>query len=225
MRNIRIYIGVAIIGMLLFWGVIPAISQSYMKRLNNFEKSTLAFIGKKNTPDKYYRVPSYLEMGDLAFFDSPAPPGRWNVRGYDHVAIYIGDNKFIGSTRNDVKHVLEVNISDYNFFMNVIHYKNPMFARVISATPSQRYNATQWALSRIGDPYQTWDPRKEANPDAPIITASRWYCSEIVWAAYYHQGIDIDKNGWNRDFPWFFPLWSAVSPQDIAEDNDIVHLS
>jgi hypothetical protein len=225
MRKIVNIIGVVFIGILLFGGFLPGIAQSHMEKLNKFNSSLLDLTERKDTLKKIYSVPSYLEVGDLAFFDSPAPPGRWNVRGYDHVAIYIGDNKFVGSTRNDIAHILEVNISDYDFFMNVIHYKNPMFARVISATPTQRYNATQWALSRIGDLYQTWDPRKEANPNASIITATRWYCSEIVWTAYYHQGIDIDKNGWDRDFPWFFPLWSAVSPQDIADDNDIVPLS
>jgi uncharacterized protein YycO len=180
-------------------------------------------IQHRNT--EQYVVPSYVEVGDLAFFDIPAPPGRWNVSGYDHVAIYIGDDKFIGSTRNDVTHTLEINISTYSFFMDVLRYKNPMFARVIIATPEQRQAATRWVLTRIGDGYQMWDPRKCADPNASLITAKKWYCSEIVWAAYYRLGIDIDKNGWTRDFPFFFPIFISVSPQDIADDNDIVHLS
>jgi uncharacterized protein YycO len=224
MRNIREIFSIFSIGILLFGGLLPGVYQS-TATATIFQFSPRESLGENITTQKHYVLPSYLEYGDLVFFDIPAPPGRWNVSGYDHVAIYIGDDKFIGSTRNDITHTLEVNISTYSFFMDVLHYQNPMFARVIIATPEQRKAATDWVFTRIGDKYQTWDPRKCADPNASIITAKKWYCSEIVWAAYYHLGIDIDQNGWARDFPWFFPLWSSVSPQDIADDNDVLHLS
>jgi hypothetical protein len=224
MRNTQELFSLLSIGILLLGGLLPGLSQC-MVTAKIFPYSPHESIGTNNTTPKQYVLPSYLEYGDLAFFDIPAPPGRWNVSGYDHVAIYIGDDKFIGSTRNDVKHTLEVNITTYTFFMDVLHYKNPMFARVITATLEQRQAATRWVFSRIGDKYQMWDPRKCADPNASLITAKQWYCSEIVWAAYYRLGIDIDQNGWVRDLPWFFPLWSSVSPQDIADDNDVMHLS
>jgi hypothetical protein len=225
MRNKKHIISILFIEILLLGGIVPGVAQSQQIRLNGFIHTLDDLTPAHHIYTEQYFVPSYLEVGDLVFFDSSMPPGRWNVRGYDHVAIYIGDEKFIGSTRNDMTHVIEVNVSEYSFFLNVLHYKNPAFARVISATPTQRQNATEWALSRTGDLYQTWDPRKVADPNSSIITADRWYCSEIIWAAYYNQGIDIDRNGWTRDLPWFFPLWSSVSPQDIYDDNDVIHLS
>jgi len=215
----------AYVGLLIFSGFLPGIVQSQQIKLNSFTQLHDSSNQMRGDNEKQCLVPSNLEVGDLVFFDSTAPPGRWNVRGYDHVAIYLGDGRFIGTMRNTINNAVEVNVSSYSFFFNVPHFKNPMFARVISATPEQRLNATKWALSRIGDLYQTWDPRKIADPDARVITADQWYCSELVWAAYYHQGIDIDKNGWTRDFPWFFPIWSSVSPQDIADDNDVARLS
>jgi hypothetical protein len=225
MRNASGAISLVLIGILIFGGVLPGMVQSTIVQ-NNQIKSVLGD-GTLDTgaSQKKYLVPSYLQVGDLVFLDSPAPPGRWNVRGYDHVAIYLGDQKFVCTTRNDIKHTIEVNISDYSFFISVQHYKNPMFARVVNVTDEQRQKATAWAVSRSSDLYQTWDPRKCADPNFPIITANQWYCSEIVWAAYYNQGIDIDQNGWARDFPWFFPIFISVSPQDIANDNDVVHLS
>jgi Permuted papain-like amidase enzyme, YaeF/YiiX, C92 family len=213
------------IGILLFGGFLPGIAQSQVSTAKETAHALKDLLLNDNESKKQYFVPSYLEIGDLVFFDSSARPGRWNVRGYDHVAIYIGDQKFVGSTRNVIQHTLEVNISEFSFFLNVLHYKNPMFARVTSATPAQRQNATKWALSRIGDLYQTWDPRKVADPNSSIITADQWYCSEIVWAAYYNIGIDIDRNGWTRDFPWFFPLFSAVSCDDIFYDDDVTPFS
>ncbi len=37
---------------------------------------------------------------------------------------------------------------------------------------------------------------KNANPDDPNDPLSDdWYCTELIWAAYYNQGIDIDSNG------------------------------
>ena len=37
---------------------------------------------------------------------------------------------------------------------------------------------------------------KNSNPDDPNDPLSdSWYCTEIIWAAYYNQGIDIDSNG------------------------------
>jgi hypothetical protein len=169
-------------------------------------------------------LPFDFQIDDLVFFDSTFPPGRWNVRGLDHVVIYLGNDSFLSTMANKTTHVGEVNIISYDDLFHSWMLKNPRYARV-NTTPEQRHAATQWVCSRIGDTYQTWDPRKCADPNASIITAKKWYCSEIVWAAYYNIGIDIDQNGWARDFPWFFPLWSSVSPQDIYDDNDMIHLT
>jgi hypothetical protein len=167
--------------------------------------------------------PPGFQADDIVFFDSTFRPGRWNVPGLDHIAIYLGNDTFLCTTINNETLVGEVNIVSYDDLFGSWMLKNPRFTRVMNATAEQRHNASMWAISRIGDKYQTWDPRKCADPDSKMITARRWYCSEIIWAAYYHQGIEIDKNEWKRDFPSFFPIVSAVSPQDIFDDNDMYH--
>ena len=178
-----------------------------------------------NSERKTSQYPPDFQIDDLVFFDSTYPPGRWNVPGLDHIAIYLGNDSFICTTKNKTTHAREVNIvSNDTLFHNDL-LKNPRYARVINTTSEQRHAATMWMTQHVKDKYQTYDPRKIPDPNASIITADRWYCSEIIWAAYYNTGIDIDKNGWNPDFPWFFPIWSSVSCDDIYYDNDVIHFS
>jgi hypothetical protein len=42
---------------------------------------------------------------------------------------------------------------------------------------------------------------------------------ELVWAAYYNQGIDIDCTEWNLDPPYYLYPW--VYGNDILKDDDI----
>jgi len=207
----------------LFMGrVLPVIAHPQIQQSND-RHHTYQNIALTN--ETQFLEPPNLDIGDLVFFDSTSPPGRWNVTGFDHVAMYIGDNRYLGSMRNTEKQVAEINITNFTYFHSVLHLTNPTSARVASATPEQIQGAIKWGLSRIGDPYQLWDPQKIANPNSRYFTAQKWYCSEFIWAAFYNNGIDVDRNGWDRDFPWFFPIWSAVSCDDIYYDNDVVHFS
>lgn len=43
-----------------------------------------------------------------------------------------------------------------------------------------------------------------------------WYCSELVWAAYYNQGIDIEKTGINEP---------GVTPRDIRDSSKTYSIS
>ena len=223
MKTWRYFIVLLLISVLFMGGLLPVIAAypqiQKLKERHQIHQN----VALKN--EKQFLEPPNLEIGDLVFFDSTSPPGRWNVTGFDHVAMYIGENRYLGSMRNTEKQVAEINITNFTYFYIVLHLTNPTFARVVSATPEQIQGAIDWGLKRIGDRYQLWDPQKIANPNSRYLTAQKWYCSEFVWAAFYNNGIDIDRNGWNRDFPWFFPIWSAVSCDDIYYDNDVVHFS
>jgi hypothetical protein len=226
MRSGLYIIGMFLVGIIVIGGFRPLSAQDDLQGLDQEYQYMLKYVSSAYQNEKKTRhYPPDFKIDDLVFFDSTYPPGRWNVPGLDHVAIYLGNDSFICTIRNKTTHSGEVNIVSYDdLFLGGI-LKNPCYARVINATPEQRHAATHWTISRIGDKYQTFDPRKVADPNASIFTADRWYCSEIIWAAYYHNGIDIDKNGWDRDFPFFFPIWSAVSCDDIYYDNDVVHFS
>ena len=60
---------------------------------------------------------------------------------------------------------------------------------VPSATQTQRNDAVNFCESQFRKPY-VLDLAKNTSP-----SEKDWYCSELVWAAYYNQGIDIEVRG------------------------------
>jgi len=135
----------------------------------------------------------------------------------DHVVIYIGDNMCVsaGFVLNSSGTVDYVPLSYYAGS----NFSNLKLGRVITANQTVRNAAVSWAIDRIGSPYQEWfgkhgfpHPEKCANPNNPLVsTSDQWYCSELVWAAYYNQGIDIDNNGWGF-LPYVFPCVNMGLP-------------
>ena len=223
----RLYIiGIFLVGIIVIGDSISLLAQD---NSHNFDQgyqnmsNDVALSHQNETKTSQY--PLDFQIDDLVFFDSTYPPGRWNVTGFDHIAIYLGNDSFICTIRNKTTHIGEVNIVSYEDLFHGEILRNPRYARVINTTSEQRHAATLWAISRIGDKYQILDPQKIADPNSSRLTANRWYCSEIIWAAYYRTGIDIDRNGWDHDFPWFFPIWSSISCDDIYYDNDVIHFS
>lgn len=108
----------------------------------------------------------------------------------------------------------------YEAISDPSHYK---FGRVIVASDQQIQNAVLFAESQLGKEFQDnfiWP--KNYNPNDPDdMYADAWYCSELIWAAYYNcdhhpdeqifgDGIDIDYN--------YGPF---VKPRDIRRDLDV----
>ena len=81
--------------------------------------------------------------------------------------------------------------------------KHVSIMRVKNATDTQIEGAINWAVSRLG---KAW--RVPANKF--IDNEKNWYCSELVWAAYCLQGIDLVENN-------ILP----VAPEDIYESNEV----
>ncbi|MDY0377388.1 MAG: YiiX/YebB-like N1pC/P60 family cysteine hydrolase [Desulfobacterales bacterium] len=78
--------------------------------------------------------------------------------------------------------------------------------RVRNATSTQIDNAIDFIIAQLGKPYSV-QPIKNANADNPD-----WYCSELIWAGYYHQGIylDVDDND---------NYGSPITPREMIESN------
>jgi len=157
-------------------------------------------------------VPEGVEIGDLMLVDLRLDQSRpWKRPGLynEHSAIYVGNDTLIEA--NGV-----VRYRNYTQFSQWC--KNFIFLRVKTANESQRLAAAEWAKSKIGFPYQVffdipWFGLKIANTNRHLPTADELYCVELLWAAYYTQGIDIDRNGWT--FPWW------VTGNDILYDDDV----
>ncbi len=172
--------------------------------------------------EEQYTVPDCVEIGDILIMDIHSDessewkrPGLYN----EHAALYIGGNYFIHAGI-DLGNI--VCIKNYSRFY--LKAKNFAFLRVKTADQSTKQSAVDWALDRQGKKYQNffifpWFGLKIANPDKWNPTANTWYCMELVWAAYYNQGIDIDSTEWNRDPPLYLYPW--VTGDDILADDDI----
>ena len=111
------------------------------------------------------------------------------------------------------------------------------FARVKTASDTQKQNAIDFAKRQIGKKFQSeflglegdknYDPTDKSDP-----LANEWYCSELVWAAYYNcnnsfsdekpekeyiygEGIDLDKNGWQKNIFGH----TVVRPKEILNNR------
>jgi cell wall-associated NlpC family hydrolase len=176
-------------------------------RLPSFTTSSPKTISNDNDS-----VPDCIKIGDLVFIDFHVDesnpwrrPGLYN----EHAAIYVGNGTLVEA--NGV-----VRYRNYTGFHE--WQKNLAILRVKTATDVQRHAAAAWAESKIGLPYQNfftfpWFGLKLADTNLSNPTANEFYCMELLWAAYYNQGIDIDRNGWK------FPRW--VTGNDILNDDDM----
>jgi len=188
---------------------VPTLNASF----DNFNNASSALQSDELFECDNITVPDCVEVGDLMLLDLPWVEfvyyrilGPYN----DHSAIYVGNNTFVDAVIPVVKS------RDFSHFYSL--QQNFVFLRVKTANESQRQAAAAWAVSKVGSPYQhffrpPWFGLKIANTSLAFPTADKFYCMELLWAAYYNQGIDIDQNGWR--FPWWVP------GDDILQDNDI----
>lgn len=112
------------------------------------------------------------------------------------------------------------------------------FVKVKNANESQKQNAIDFAKRQIGKPFQGEWVNKNYNPEDTLndSLANEWYCSELLWAAYYNcnnpfpeqepetgyvygEGIDLDRNGWNKNF---ILNNSIVAPREILRNRQEV---
>jgi uncharacterized protein YycO len=144
-------------------------------------------------------VPPYVRPGDIVFME--INNYSYKFPGWDHCGIYIGHNEFIHAS-GYLQCIAKQNISLFEQLDCEIVY-----GKVKTSNDTQRINAINFAEGQIGKPYNTRHSKHSR------FDSESWYCSELVWAAYLNQGIDIDRNGWN--FPHY------VGTLEICWDDDI----
>lgn len=199
---------------------------------------------------KNSEVPDYVQRGDIVFMDAEDYSSYWAIPGYsnDHAAIYLGHDYLDGSYFINACGQ-GVSIVNYDFFDSFL--ENFTYYKVKNANTSQIEGAINWAEDQLGAKYQCFFPQlfnpkwwyigmfelgeKCTDPENKSVkTADRFYCSELVWAAYYNQGIDIDQNGWekvkpipNDRVPLFFRIiWERFGwAFTYVECNDIINSS
>jgi len=70
--------------------------------------------------------------------------------------------------------------------------------------------AASLALTQVSKVYQPWYLYLDKSSD---MSSSMWYCSELVWAAYYNLGIDIE----------YTPDIFAISPWEVYKTTQVIY--
>jgi hypothetical protein len=173
-----------------------------------------------------------LKAGDIAFKHPEAFPGPVII---DHCLLCAGYNNITETYEFIEAHFHYGVQSRFEKKENLSHPDWGPFARVRTATDFQKKNAIDFARKQIGKDFQIEWINKNYNPtDIENDTlALEWYCSELIWAAYYNcnnafplyldeknciygDGIDIDLNGWQKVFNL-----TIVAPREIIFDDDV----
>mgnify|MGYP003759223731 CR=1 FL=1 len=148
-----------------------------------------------------YRLLDVVKKGDLIF----EAKGGFGITG--HIAIVEG---IYYSSAHNQSYIRIVEAIDKGVVRSVldderVNDKDVTILRVSDATSSQINSAVSFCIGQLGKAYKL-DFAKDISPNE-----KDWYCSELVWAAYYNQGIDIEtSSGINEP---------GVTPRDIRNSN------
>lgn len=173
---------------------------------------------------------SQLQPGDIAFMHPDISP-TFLPTIIDHCLLFIEYNSssdmyvFIeaGAVNSQVQYRYENESSLTGLFFGP-------FAKVKHANTTQKQNAIDFAKRQLGKSFQGEWINKNFNPEDTDNDpyADEWYCSELIWAAYYNcnntfpiekpetgyiygAGIDLDRNGWHKNVI----NSSIVTPKEI----------
>ena len=178
-------------------------------------------------------LPDNFKIGDLIFIESISY--FHNIcNSWDHVAMYIGDNKFIEA--NDYSGIpppiggtCGVQITPLWKYKLWTQYC--AFGTVRNASDKQRQEAVNWAINQTADGnfqkcwgYGSWWANPDPNdPNDP--NSNNWYCAELIWAAYYNTSngkIDLDITPGPLQPPTGDGIHFAVNPQNIASHENVL---
>ncbi len=146
-------------------------------------------------------VPSWrkaIHMGDVLF--DPTSLG-----GLGHAAIYAGNGETIealsesweGGVRPELPGVER---GSANATLSRWDRRGGAYLIEVNCSDQNRLQAVQFATEEVGAKYLLTWLHKDYTPDQ-----QEWYCSELVWAAYKNQGIDLE----------YTPDDLAISPYEI----------
>ena len=166
------------------------------------------------TGDNKCRVPSYLQVGDILFCDIKPKIAEITkqlgfaffngVYGFsnDHCAMYIGNNRFIEACPYRMRPLqlnwLGVVISP---LWKIQFWATNVTYAYVETNQEIRNDAVQWAKTQLRKPYQLFPWDANPNPkDTSDEYANHWYCSELIWAAYWNQNVKLKVDNGDYQF-------------------------
>lgn len=151
-------------------------------------------IGKKNN-DEGEPVedidtvhPDHLEKGDILLMRNK----KSKAFGW-HCAMYVGDDLFIESRPGSGVRLANFKQASFSFNELYYGYVKDLYRESYDSNKREEIinKAISWAKKQIGKKYQflqyqkstaNWDPNDKSDRKS-----DRWYCSELVWAAYMNS--------------------------------------
>jgi len=115
---------------------------------------------------------------------------------HGHVGIYSGGNEVVQSNYGQGVH---------RGAATSTKVRAGTVAQVRVAKAESREPAVKWALGQVGKPYDMDFASNKGNGEE-----GKFNCSELVWRAFVHQGVDLDGDG-----------GPGVYPRDIRDDNNV----
>lgn len=153
-----------------------------------------------------YNLYDTVKKGDIIFEAN----GGFGITG--HTAIVEG--KYYNAAK-DVNYIRIVEAIDVGVVRSClddtrVDDKDVTLLRVSEATSSIINSAVSFCVGELGSSYSL-DFQKDTNS-----SETDWYCSELVWAAYKNQGIDIEVSGNGEP---------GITPRDIKNSSKTTTIS
>lgn len=153
-----------------------------------------------------YNLLNVVKKGDIIYEAN----GGFGVTG--HIAIVDGIyTKTDGSGEKYIR-LIEAISNDYGGVTRSIlddtrvDEKSVTILRVSGATSTNITEAVKFCRGEVGSKYKLDVPAKDTSSNE-----TDWYCSELVWAAYKKQGIDIEVGGLHGE--------PGITPHDILNSS------
>lgn len=154
-----------------------------------------------------YKLLSNLQAGDIVYEAN----GGLGVTG--HIAIVEG--KFYDSAKKKyyirIIEAISCGVCRSILDDTRVDDKAVTIYRVSGATSTQKTAALNFCKGELGSSYSC-DLKKDTSS-----AETDWYCSELVWASYKRQGIDIETTGTLNE--------PGITPRDIARSSKVYKVS
>jgi len=212
----ELFVIIAIIFLLVFSHFVSSAS------LTNKNKELITSLFPK------YDFYKYLEPGDIIIY----LPGLSFQDGHCRLFKEYNETTKRYTLIESFYHVIKYNCRELGIMIpyHLFRYSGIVLVRV-NATMEQKQNAIEFAENQVGKFFDFFYEHKDKNHnpnDINDIYSNKFYCSELVWAAYYNcngtigEGIDIDCNGWEKDVEdKRGNKYSFVAPLEIINDDDV----
>jgi hypothetical protein len=167
-----------------------------------------------NPPDIAWRLD--IQPGDILYDKDAVYSSIAGVFTIGHTAMYVGDLNIDGQTKQtqEIESLFKKGVTNDDISTWDYPHRDNVYLIRVNTTDAIKENAVSFVANQLDKPYDWHWWQKSADPNSPS-----WYCSELDWAAYFNQGIDLEhhtaleKAQPDLETPY-------VSPAEIFADED-----